>query len=227
MVHVPLRSVLRISAATFAALLFAVGLFAYDTIKKALDRTPWVVSHVPVPSSSIAGATAGVCSTLCTYPLELLKTRLTIQRGVYKNLTDAFVKICQEEGPRELYRGLMPSVIGVIPYAAANYYAYDFLRRLYKKLSKQEQVGNLATLLIGSTAGAFASASTFPLEVARKQMQEPFKHKERSMDAFEGGKGLIEASLVDLWMSTTHTGKEERRPKMPMSCSPQFKPGGP
>jgi hypothetical protein len=27
----------------------------------------------------VAGAFAGVSSTLCTYPLELIKTRLTIQ----------------------------------------------------------------------------------------------------------------------------------------------------
>ncbi|KAH7423125.1 hypothetical protein KP509_12G040300 [Ceratopteris richardii] len=148
----------------------AIELFAYDTIKKAIERTP-TFSRIPLPPSSIAGATAGVCSTLCTYPLELLKTRLTIQRGVYKNLADAFIQICQQEGPRELYRGLTPSLIGVVPYAATNYFAYDFLKRLYKRLAKQEQVGNLPTLLIGSAAGAFASAATFPLEVARKQMQ--------------------------------------------------------
>ncbi|MCO5547747.1 hypothetical protein L7F22_001198 [Adiantum nelumboides] len=146
-------------------------LFAYDTIKKALDKKVLGPFRLRVPTSSIAGAAAGVCSTICTYPLELLKTRLTIQRGVYKNLMDAFVKICQEEGPKELYRGLTPSLIGVVPYAATNYFAYDFLRKLYKKITKQEQVGNLPTLLIGSAAGAFASASTFPLEVARKQMQ--------------------------------------------------------
>lgn len=96
---------------------------------------------------------------------------VSLQRGVYKNLMDALLKICQEEGPKELYRGLTPSLIGVVPYAAINYFAYDFLRKLYKKLSKQDQVGNLPTLLIGSAAGAFSSASTFPLEVARKQMQ--------------------------------------------------------
>lgn len=149
----------------------AIELFAYDTIKKALDKKGFVPFHIPIPTSSIAGAAAGVCSTICTYPLELLKTRLTIQRGVYKNLVDAFVKICQEEGPKELYRGLTPSLIGVVPYAATNYFAYDFLRKLYKKTTNQEQIGNLPTLLIGSAAGAFASASTFPLEVARKQMQ--------------------------------------------------------
>ncbi|KAH7287416.1 hypothetical protein KP509_32G055200 [Ceratopteris richardii] len=135
----------------------AIELFAYDTIKRAVDRQIL--------------AAAGVCSTICTYPLELLKTRLTIQRGVYENLIDGMINICQQEGPKELYGGLTPSLIGVVPYAATNYFAYDFLKRLYKKLTKHEQVGNLPTLLIGSVAGAFASASTFPLEVARKKMQ--------------------------------------------------------
>jgi len=58
-----------------------------------------------------------------------------------------------------------------VPYAAANYYAYETLRKLYRKLTKKQQIGNLATLFIGSAAGAIASSATFPLEVARKQMQ--------------------------------------------------------
>lgn len=149
----------------------AIELFAYDTVKKLLTPGPGEPSRIPFPISSVAGASAGICSTLCTYPLELLKTRLTIQRGVYDNLLDAFVKICREEGPKELYRGLAPSLIGVVPYAAMNYFSYETLRRLYRKLTKQQQIGNLATLLIGSAAGAIASSSTFPLEVARKQMQ--------------------------------------------------------
>ncbi|KAG5113254.1 hypothetical protein JHK82_036523 [Glycine max] len=73
-----------------------------------------------------------------------------LQRGVYKNLLDAFVRIIQEEGPAELYRGLTSSLIGVVPYAAANYLAYDTLRKAYKK--------------------AFKNA-TFPLEVACEHMQ--------------------------------------------------------
>ena len=77
----------------------------------------------------------------------------------------------KEEGPGELYRGLTPSLIGVIPYAAANYYAYDTLRKTYRKVFKQEKIGNIETLLIGSAAGAISSSATFPLEVARKHMQ--------------------------------------------------------
>lgn len=96
---------------------------------------------------------------------------LILQRDVYNGLLDAFVKIIREEGPSELYRGLTPSLIGVIPYAATNYFAYDSLRKTYRKVFKQEKIGNFETLLIGSAAGAISSTATFPLEVARKHMQ--------------------------------------------------------
>ncbi|KAJ0745314.1 putative mitochondrial carrier protein [Helianthus annuus] len=146
-------------------------LFAYDTVKKSLTPKSGEKSKPRIPESLIAGAAAGISSTICTYPLELLKTRLTVQRGVYKNLVDAFLKIVKEEGPAELYRGLTPSLIGVVPYAATNYFAYDTLRKAYKKFLKKDDIGNIATLLIGSAAGAISSSATFPLEVARKHMQ--------------------------------------------------------
>ncbi|MED6120269.1 Adenine nucleotide transporter bt1, chloroplastic/mitochondrial [Stylosanthes scabra] len=149
----------------------AIELFAYDTIKKQLSPKLGEQPKIPIPASLISGAVAGVSSTLCTYPLELLKTRLTVQRGVYKNLLDAFLKILREEGPAELYRGLTPSLFGVIPYAATNYLAYDTLRKAYKKALNKQEIGNVMTLLIGSAAGAFSSTATFPLEVARKHMQ--------------------------------------------------------
>ncbi|KAJ0817360.1 putative mitochondrial carrier protein [Helianthus annuus] len=149
----------------------AIELFAYDTVKKRLTPKHGEKSKPRIPESLIAGAVAGISSTICTYPLELLKTRLTVQRGVYKNLVDAFLKIVKEEGPTELYRGLTPSLIGVVPYAAANYFAYDTLRKAYKKISKKDEINNIATLLIGSAAGAISSSATFPLEVARKHMQ--------------------------------------------------------
>ncbi|KAM6547947.1 hypothetical protein CsatB_019623 [Cannabis sativa] len=73
----------------------------------------------PIPPSLIAGACAGVSSTLCTYPLELLKTRLTIQRGVYDGLFDAFLKILREEGHAELYRAGAISSTATFPLEVA------------------------------------------------------------------------------------------------------------
>ncbi|PKA64678.1 Adenine nucleotide transporter BT1, chloroplastic/mitochondrial [Apostasia shenzhenica] len=149
----------------------AIELFAYDTVKKILTPKTNEQPKLPISPSLIAGACAGVSSTLCTYPLELLKTRLTIEKDVYDNLLHAFIKILREEGPMELYRGLTPSLIGVVPYAATNYFAYDMLKKAYRKIFKTEEIGNIPTLLIGSAAGAISSSATFPLEVARKHMQ--------------------------------------------------------
>lgn len=62
--------------------LFSSQLFAYDTVNKNLSPKPGEQPKLPIPASLVAGACAGVSSTLVTYPLELVKTRLTIQ--VYK-----------------------------------------------------------------------------------------------------------------------------------------------
>src|SRR4051812_6819188 len=63
-------------------------LFAFDTAKKFLTPKADEYSKTPFPPSLVAGALAGVSSTLCTYPLELIKTRLTIEvsRTLYQQL---------------------------------------------------------------------------------------------------------------------------------------------
>ncbi|XWS17155.1 hypothetical protein CRYUN_Cryun33cG0044100 [Craigia yunnanensis] len=161
-------SLLLFSAGVLNAMqIKVVLLFAYETVKKQLTPELGEQPKLLLPASFIAGAVAEVSSTLCTYPLELLKTRLTVKED-YKNLLDAKVKIVQAEGPTGLYKGLTPSLIGVVPYAASNYFAYDTLRKAF---FKKEEIGNIMTLLIGSVTGAISSTATFPLEVARKQMQ--------------------------------------------------------
>jgi solute carrier family 25 (mitochondrial phosphate transporter), member 23/24/25/41 len=53
--------------------------FTYDTAKKFLTPMADEQPKVPIPTPLVAGALAGVASTLCTYPVELIKTRITIE----------------------------------------------------------------------------------------------------------------------------------------------------
>lgn len=89
-------------------MLWNMQLFAYDTVKKQLSPKPGEQPKIPFPPSSIAGAVAGVSSTLCMYPLELLKTRLTVQVCTQSSLIYApsdvnlceYSKNCREECTR-------------------------------------------------------------------------------------------------------------------------------
>lgn len=49
----------------------------------------------------------------------------------YRTLREVFVKIWQCEGPRTLYRGYIPTLLGVIPYAGMSFFTYDTLKREY------------------------------------------------------------------------------------------------
>ncbi|KNC69372.1 hypothetical protein SARC_18119, partial [Sphaeroforma arctica JP610] len=50
---------------------------------------------------------------------DLIKTRLSMQKygdGYYKSTPDALKKIVRAEGFRGLYKGLLPTVVGVVPF---------------------------------------------------------------------------------------------------------------
>lgn len=54
------------------------------------------------------------------YPMEVVQTRLAVSpRGTYSGISDALSKIVRLEGSRALFRGLTPTMIGILPYAGA------------------------------------------------------------------------------------------------------------
>ena len=52
--------------------------------------------------------------------MEVVQTRLAVsQPGTYRGIADALGKIVRLEGPRALFRGFVPTIIGILPYAGA------------------------------------------------------------------------------------------------------------
>lgn len=90
--------------------------------------------------------------------------------GAYRSIWHAFGKIVHEEGMGAMYRGLLPTLIGLVPYSAAYYFVYDSITREYRQYTKRRQLDSVETLFIGAFAGLVSSAVTFPLEVARKRL---------------------------------------------------------
>ena len=64
-----------------------------------------------------AGAVAGVVGMSATYPLDMVRGRLTVDsgKGRYSGIVHAAQSIVREEGAMALYKGWLPSVLGVVP----------------------------------------------------------------------------------------------------------------
>ncbi len=144
---------------------------AFDVYKRILSRKNKQTGALELPAwgSSVAGSLAGVTSTVVTHPLETLQTRLAVS-SAYKSVGQAFVSIVRTEGPKALFGGMVPSLVGIIPYAGLNLGCYDGLRALYTKQTKADKVPKTVALVFGAVAGATAATATFPLEVVRRRM---------------------------------------------------------
>jgi solute carrier family 25 (mitochondrial phosphate transporter), member 23/24/25/41 len=79
----------------------------------------------------IAGGLAGAVAQTAIYPMDLVKTRLqtyVCPGGKAPNLGSLSREIWVQEGPRAFYRGLIPSLLGIIPYAGIDLAAYETLK---------------------------------------------------------------------------------------------------
>lgn len=55
-----------------------------------------------------------------------MKTRLALRKtGQYKSIADAARKIYLHEGPKSFYRGYVPNLLGIIPYAGIDLAVYE------------------------------------------------------------------------------------------------------
>jgi len=120
-------------------------------------------------TASAAGATA----TLCTYPLDVLRTRLAAcpQHVAHSQV---FRKLLLMEGVAAAFSGIRPALIGVVPYTGISFSAFEALKAYLCRVWKLESDSQLKTwqrLGAGGLAGVLAMTATYPLNVVRRRMQ--------------------------------------------------------
>lgn len=162
----------------------AIQFMAFDQYKKLLSKKLGISGHV---HRLMAGSMAGITAVICTYPLDVIRVRLAFQvkgHHRYTGIIHAFQTIYKSEGGVSgFYRGLMPTVIGMAPYAGFSFFTFGTLKSLGlshaptllgRPSSDNPEVLVLKThvnLLCGGIAGAIAQTISYPLDVARRRMQ--------------------------------------------------------
>jgi len=145
----------------------AIKFFAYEELQRIMNN------GAPLNGwqRAFSGAVAGALGQTITYPLDVIATRLTLYPNKYRGIFRTTMKIVQEEGVTALFAGLVPTLIGVIPYSGSQFFAYETLKIHYNNtFGKKYPMSPVTNCLIGATAGMFSQLISYPLTVVRKRM---------------------------------------------------------
>lgn len=153
-----------------------------------------------------AGSLAGVTSVMFTYPLDLLRVRMAYevqQEGKGRpRLWTTFKQVYNEPAAGRqwgvnwsylnFYRGFLPTVAGMVPYAGVSFWTYHLVTRYcrynpavtqwtrkpldfdpnakeltpaQRRFAKKPPLKTWAELACGGIAGLVAQTSSYPLEV--------------------------------------------------------------
>ncbi|XP_004525262.1 calcium-binding mitochondrial carrier protein SCaMC-3 isoform X2 [Ceratitis capitata] len=148
----------------------AIKFAAYEKIKRLIRGDE--KRQMTIGERFMAGAAAGGISQTAIYPMEVLKTRLALRKtGQYKGILDAAKKIYLMEGVRSFYRGYIPNMLGIIPYAGIDLAVYETLKKKYLSSHNTEQPSFLVLLACGSASSTLGQVCSYPLALVRTRLQ--------------------------------------------------------
>ncbi|KAK3421264.1 hypothetical protein EUGRSUZ_G01923 [Eucalyptus grandis] len=151
----------------------ALRFYTYEMLKRVIVTAQGGEEKAEIGPMGrlLAGGVAGAVAQTTVYPMDLVKTRLQTHvsdGGKIPSLGQMTRDIWVQEGPRAFYRGVVPSLIGIIPYAGIDLAAYETFKDLSKKYILQDgEPGPLVQLVCGMTSGALGASCVYPLQVVR------------------------------------------------------------
>lgn len=167
-----------------------VQFFAFESLKTRLVQ--YKRTHNDIPEDVdvslspverlVAGGLAGIVASSLVYPLEVVKTMLTMYPGKYSGVQGAFSAVVKQQGVKGLFQGVWPTLVAMFPYVGVEFMIYETSKIALEKVLRQmhvESEGNdltfvlptIVSLGLGAFAGATAQTTAHPLDVVRKRLQ--------------------------------------------------------
>jgi len=163
-----------------------------------------------------ASMLSGIVCQTGVYPLDTIRTRMTVTPGLYSGVIDGTKKILASEGPSGLFKGLLAANGFAVPYYGTQFFTYDMLKETYSTFNMPEGekrvINPLISIPFGSIAACTSCFVAFPFQMVWKRVQvqgigdRPMKYT-GSMNCFttvlkeEGLRGVyagLPANLIKL-----------------------------
>ena len=156
----------------------------------------------------ISGTTAGILTTVCLHPLDLIKTRFQVHEGnigrshkqaKYRSTWHGIRTIVSNEGLRALYQGITPATFG----SGSAWGLYFFFYESYKKQNQFLLDGNkfynnktFVNLCSSSQAGVTTVFITNPIWLVKTRMQVQDKSLFTQQAAVAEGGGTATTATI-------------------------------
>ncbi|KAI8916150.1 mitochondrial carrier domain-containing protein [Gorgonomyces haynaldii] len=105
----------------------------YAHLKKDVFHENVNGKKLTIPELLTAGAIAGIPAAYLVTPADVIKTRLQVQarkgETQYNGISDAFVKILREEGPRAFFKGGVARIMRSSPQFGVTLAVYELLQK--------------------------------------------------------------------------------------------------
>ncbi|KAJ3324955.1 hypothetical protein HDV06_005543 [Boothiomyces sp. JEL0866] len=123
-------------------------------------------------SATLAATSAGICSVLCGYPFDSLKTRMQAAR--YKSTNECIQQTIKNEGYLGFYRGVTPILVTVSVSRSISFSIYvkskKYFTKIFSNTTKFQSLMLSSSISGGITGGAIAIFSA-PIEFIKVQRQ--------------------------------------------------------
>ncbi|XP_054466345.1 calcium-binding mitochondrial carrier protein SCaMC-2-A [Anoplopoma fimbria] len=149
----------------------ALKFMAYEQIKLLIGSEKATLS---IAERFVAGSLAGVIAQSTIYPMEVLKTRLALRTtGQFSGIADCAKQIFRREGLGAFYKGYVPNMLGIIPYAGIDLAVYETLKNHYLLHygTNSSDPGVLVLLACGTVSSTCGQLASYPLALVRTRMQ--------------------------------------------------------
>uniref|UniRef100_A0A672J5R7 Calcium-binding mitochondrial carrier protein SCaMC-2-A-like n=1 Tax=Salarias fasciatus TaxID=181472 RepID=A0A672J5R7_SALFA len=147
----------------------ALKFMAYEQIKRMIGSDQETLC---ILERFVAGSLAGVIAQSSIYPMEVLKTRLALRRtGQYSGISDCAKQILRREGLAAFYKGYVPNMLGIIPYAGIDLAVYETLKNGYLQRHGGGEPSVLVLLACGTASSTCGQLASYPLALVRTRMQ--------------------------------------------------------
>jgi len=151
---------------------FSAFEFYFYEIFKSLLYPSKAKKDMTYGNNILCGGLTGIVASTLTYPMDLVKTYLTINIENNKkiSMTQQMKIIYAENGFFGLYKGWGMSMVGIAPFIGFKMASFDLLMNWFGP-EKGNKYTVYYNLVIGALAGTIAVTVTYPTDLTRRLLQ--------------------------------------------------------